>query len=56
VAEAVIIRMHVRDNVAIVGNDGGLPAGTPLPGGPTLREKVRRRTRWRSPTCRPAPR
>ena len=39
-AEAVIIRMHVRDNVAIVGNDGGLPAGTPLPGGPTLREKV----------------
>jgi galactarate dehydratase len=40
VAEAVIIRMHDRDNVAIVGNDGGLPAGTPLPGGPTLREKV----------------
>ncbi len=39
-AEAVIIRMHDRDNVAIVGNDGGLPAGTPLPGGPTLREKV----------------
>jgi galactarate dehydratase len=40
VAEAVIIRMHDRDNVAIVGNDGGLPAGAPLPGGPTLREKV----------------
>jgi galactarate dehydratase len=40
VAEAVIIRMHDRDNVAIVGNDGGLPAGTPLPGGPTLCEKV----------------
>jgi len=40
VAEAVIIRMHERDNVAIVGNDGGLPSGTPLPGGPTLREKV----------------
>ena len=39
-AEAVIIRMHDRDNVAIVGNDGGLPAGAPLPGGPTLREKV----------------
>src|SRR5512137_3136167 len=36
----VVIRMHARDNVAIVGNDGGLPAGTPLPGGPTLREKV----------------
>jgi len=37
---AVVIRMHERDNVAIVGNDGGLPAGTPLPDGPTLREKV----------------
>ena len=37
---AVLIRMHERDNVAIVGNDGGLPAGTVLPGGPTLREKV----------------
>ena len=36
----VVIRMHERDNVAIVGNDGGLPAGTLLPGGPTLREKV----------------
>ncbi len=39
-AEAVTIRMHERDNVAIVGNDGGLPAGTALPGGPVLREKV----------------
>ena len=37
---AVVIRMHERDNVAIVGNDGGLPAGTVLPGGPALREKV----------------
>jgi galactarate dehydratase len=36
----VLIRMHERDNVAIVGNDGGLPAGTVLPGGVTLREKV----------------
>ncbi len=36
----VLIRMHERDNVAIVGNDGCLPAGTVLPGGPTLREKV----------------
>ncbi len=36
----VIIRMHERDNVAIVGNDGGLGAGTALPGGPTLREPV----------------
>ena len=31
-AAPVIIRMHERDNVAIVGNDGGLPAGTVLPG------------------------
>jgi galactarate dehydratase len=36
----VLIRMHDDDNVAIVGNDGGLPAGTVLKGGPTLREKV----------------
>jgi len=32
--------MHDRDNVAIVGNEGGLPAGTVLPGGVALREKV----------------
>ncbi len=32
--------MHAADNVAIVANDGGLPAGTTLPGGPTLRDKV----------------
>ncbi len=36
----VLIRMHPSDNVAIVGNDGGLPAGTVLPGGVTLLEKV----------------
>ena len=36
----VIVRMHERDNVAIVGNDGGLPAGTELSGGLRLREKV----------------
>lgn len=37
----VVIRMHAEDNVAIVGNEGGLPAGTALPGGgPVLREKV----------------
>ncbi|HLL17320.1 MAG TPA: UxaA family hydrolase, partial [Rubrivivax sp.] len=36
----VLIRMHAGDNVAIVGNDGGLPAGTALPDGPVLREKV----------------
>lgn len=40
----VLVRMHERDNVAIVGNDGGLPAGTELPGpvghGLVLRDKV----------------
>ena len=36
----VVIRMHERDNVAIVGNDGGLPSGTALPSGITLREHV----------------
>ena len=30
------IRMHARDNVAIVANDGGLPAGTVFPDGLTL--------------------
>jgi galactarate dehydratase len=34
------VRLHPADNVAVVLNDGGLPAGTALPGGPTLREKV----------------
>ena len=34
------IRMHPEDNVAIVANEGGLPAGTALPGGPVLVEKV----------------
>ena len=34
------IRMHERDNVAIVANDGGLPAGTVLPTGQTLVDKV----------------
>src|SRR6476469_800167 len=34
------IRMHDRDNVAIVANDGGLPAGTAFPSGLTLREHV----------------
>jgi galactarate dehydratase len=34
------IRMHERDNVAIVANDGGLPAGTALPGGPVLVDRV----------------
>src|SRR5438105_9948101 len=34
------IRMHERDNVAIVANDGGLPAGTVFPSGLKLREHV----------------
>ena len=39
------LRMHDADNVAIVANDGGLPAGTVLPAGVpgagiTLRDKV----------------
>ncbi|MEO8280630.1 MAG: UxaA family hydrolase, partial [Ideonella sp.] len=32
--------MHERDNVAIVANDGGLPAGSVLASGLTLREHV----------------
>ena len=35
-----VIRMHPNDNVAIVVNDLGLPAGTQLPLGPSLRERV----------------
>ena len=34
------IKMHERDNVAIVANDAGLPAGTVFPSGLTLRDKV----------------
>jgi len=34
------ITMHARDNVAIVANDGGLPAGTTLASGLKLREHV----------------
>jgi galactarate dehydratase len=34
------IRMHERDNVAIVANDGGLPPGAVLPSGLVLRERV----------------
>ncbi len=36
----LFIRMHPRDNVAIVANDGGLPAGTRFADGPTLVDKV----------------
>ena len=35
-----VIRMHADDNVAIVVNDFGLPAGAQLPSGPALRERV----------------
>jgi galactarate dehydratase len=35
-----VIRMHVDDNVAIVANDFGLPAGARLASGVTLRERV----------------
>ena len=35
-----IVRMHAADNVAIVANDGGLPAGSVLEGGVVLRDKV----------------
>src|SRR5438046_60714 len=34
------IRMHERDNVAIVANDRGLPAGTQFPSGLTLCDHV----------------
>ena len=34
------IRMHDRDNVAIVANDGELAPGTSLPDGPVLRDRV----------------
>lgn len=34
------IRMHEADNVAIIANDGGLPAGTVLPSGLVLVDKV----------------
>jgi len=36
----VLIRMHASDNVAVVGNEGGLAAGTAVDGGPTLCERV----------------
>jgi galactarate dehydratase len=36
----ITIRMHARDNVAIVANAGGLAAGTVLPDGLTLTTQV----------------
>jgi galactarate dehydratase len=38
--QPIIIRMHERDNVAIVANDGGLPSGTQLPDGLILVDAV----------------
>ena len=38
--QPVLIRMHEADNVAIVANDGGLPAGTEVAPGLVLRDKV----------------
>jgi galactarate dehydratase len=35
-----MIRMHPDDNVAIVANDRGLPAGTHFESGPALRENI----------------
>jgi galactarate dehydratase len=36
----LVIKMHEADNVAIVANDGGLPAGTALPDGLVLVDAV----------------
>lgn len=36
----ISIKVHPADNVAIVANDGGLPAGTVFPDGLTLREGI----------------
>jgi len=38
--QPLTIKMHDHDNVAIVANDGGLPAGTVLTTGQTLVDKV----------------
>jgi galactarate dehydratase len=35
-----LIRMHPNDNVAIVANDFGVPAGVSAPGGPVIRERI----------------
>src|ERR671928_1673603 len=39
-AQPLCIKMDERDNVAIVANDGGLPAGTVFADGLTLVERV----------------
>src|SRR4030095_9209969 len=38
--EPLVLKVHEADNVAIVANDGGLPAGTTLSSGLVLRERV----------------
>jgi len=40
VSPPLFITMHPADNVAIVANDGGLPAGTVFPSGLTLVDRV----------------
>ena len=37
---AAVLLLHADDNVAIVANDFGLPAGAQLPSGLALRERV----------------
>ncbi len=39
-ARPLLVKMHELDNVAIVANDGGLPAGTVADGGITLADRV----------------
>ncbi|MFZ2294597.1 MAG: galactarate dehydratase, partial [Polaromonas sp.] len=39
-ADPLYIRMHPRDNVAIVANDGGLPEGSTFADGLRLSERV----------------
>lgn len=40
IGKPLYIRMHAHDNVAIVVNDGGLPAGTEFPGEFVLKNRV----------------
>ena len=40
IREPLYIKMHAGDNVAIVGNDGGLAAGAEFPCGLKLVERV----------------
>ncbi len=47
---ALSIKIHDRDNVAIVADAGGLPAGATLADGTVLLEAVPRPTRSRSRT------